>query len=154
MEIKKELKKALIPPHPLTNFEIEEYYENEPNINGVYSRDNLPKTIKNGAYVINLDEYADVGTHWIGLYVKNNEVIYFDGFGVELVPKEIKRFIGHKNIKTNIFRIQADNSIMCGYFCVEFIDFMFAGRSLIDFTSLFSPYDFKKSDKIILPYSN
>ena len=80
-----------------------------------------------------------LGTHWIALYVKNTEVIYFDSFGVENVPKEIKRFIGHKNIKTNIFRIQADNSIMCGYFCTGFIDFMFAGKSLIDFTSLFSP---------------
>ena len=71
-----------MPPHPLTNFEISKYYENEPRFNGVYSRDNLPKTIKNGAYVINLDEYEDVGTHWIALYVKNNEVIYFDSFGV------------------------------------------------------------------------
>ena len=111
------------------------------------------KKIKNGACVINLDEYADVGTHWIALYVKNNEVIYFDSFGVEHVPKEILVIsIGHKNIKTNIFRIQADNSIMCGYFCIGFIDFMFAGKSLIDFTSLFSPNDFEKNDKIILNY--
>ena len=78
------------------------------------------------------------------MYVKDNEVIYFDSFGVEHVPKEIKRFIGHKNIKTNIFGIQADNSIMCGYFCIGFINFMFAGRILIDFTSFFSPYDLKK----------
>ena len=88
-----QLKKALILPHPLTNFEIKEYYENERNFNGVCSRDNLPKAIKNGAYIINLDEYADVGTHWIALYLKNNEVIYFDSFGVGNVPKEIKRFI-------------------------------------------------------------
>ena len=59
----------------LTNFEMQEYYESEPRFNGVYSRDNLPKTIKDGTYVINLDEYADVGTHWIALYVKNNEII-------------------------------------------------------------------------------
>ena len=78
-----QLKKALIPLHPLTNFEIKEYYENEPRFNGLYSRDNSSKTIKSGAYVINLDEYADVGTHWI----------------VEHVPKEIKRFTGHKNTK-------------------------------------------------------
>ena len=82
-----QLKKALILPHPLTNFEIKEYYENEPTFNGVYSSHNLHKTIKNGAYVINLDKYTDVGTHWIALYVKNNEVIYFDSFGVEHVPK-------------------------------------------------------------------
>ena len=86
------------------------------------------------------------------MYVKINEITYFDSFGVEHVPKEIKRFIGHKNIKTNIFRIQADNSIMCGYFCIEFIDFMFADRSLIDYTSLFSPYDFKENYKIIVAY--
>ena len=72
----------------------------------------MPKTIENGAYVINLDEYADVGTHCIALYIKNNEVVYFDSFGVEHVPKEIKKYIGHKNTKTNIFIIQADNSIM------------------------------------------
>ena len=82
-------KKALMPPHPLTNFEIRKYYENEPRFNGVYSRNNLPKVIKNGGYVINLDEYADVGPHWIVLYVKNNEFIYFDSFGVEHVPEEV-----------------------------------------------------------------
>ena len=86
------------------------------------SRDNLPKKI-NGSYVINLDEYGDAGTNWIALYVKNNEVIYFDSFGVEHVPKGIKRFIEHKDTKTNISRIQADNSVICGYFCTGFIDF-------------------------------
>ena len=86
------------------------------------------------------------------MYVKDNEITYFDSFGLEHVPKDIKKFIGRKNIKTNIFRIQADNSIMCGYFCIGFVDLMFAGKSLIDFTSLFSPYDFKKNDDIILSY--
>ena len=112
----------------------------------------MPKTKKNGTYVINLDEYVDVGTHWIVLYVKNNEVIYFDSFGVKHVPKEIKKIIEHKNIKTNMLRILADNSIMCGYFCIEFTNFMFVGKSLINFTGLFSPYDFKKNDDIILSY--
>ena len=88
---KKEQKFNLMPPHPLTNFEISEYYKNEPRFNSVYLRDNFPKTsvIKKGAYVINLDEYTDIGTHWIALYVKTNEVIYFDSFGVEHIPKEI-----------------------------------------------------------------
>ena len=76
-------------PHPLTDFEIQKYYQNEPRFNGVYSRDNLPK-IKDGAYVINLDEYSDIGTHWVALYVQNNNVTYFDSFGVEHIPKEIK----------------------------------------------------------------
>ena len=84
-----EIKKFLIPPHPLTNIEIQKYYHNEPRFNVVYSRDNLPKKIKDRAYVINLNEYADVGTHWIALYVLNIEIIYFDSFGVEYVPKEI-----------------------------------------------------------------
>ena len=79
----------LMPPHPLTNFEIQRYYQNEPRFNGVFSRNNLPLKIKDGAYVINLDEYVDVGTHWIALFCKRNEVVCFDSFGVEHVPKEI-----------------------------------------------------------------
>ena len=88
------------------------------------------------------------------MYVKNNEITYFDSFGVEHVPKENKKFICHKCIKTNIFRIQADNSVMCGYFYIGFIDFMFEGKSLSkkDFTRLFCPYDFKQNGKIILAY--
>ena len=134
----------MIPLHHLTNFEIQKYYQNEPRFNGVYSRDNLPKRIKDGAYVAKLDEYADIGTHWIALYCRNIEITYFDSFGVEYVPKEIEKFIGHENIKTNIFRIQANNSIIFGYFSIGFIDFMFAGKTLIDFTSLFLLYDFEK----------
>ena len=103
------------------------------------------KKIKDGAYIINLDEYSDIGTHWVALYVSNNDVTYFDSFGVEHIPKEIKAFIGNKNIKTNIFRIQAYDSVMCGYFCIGFIDFMFKGKSLTDFTNLFSPNDFQKT---------
>ena len=80
---------------------------------------------------------ANVGTHWIALYVKNIEIIYFDSFAVEHVPKEIKKFIRHKKIKTNIFRIQANNSIMCGHFCIAFIDFILARKTLIDYTSFF-----------------
>ena len=75
----------------------------------------MPERIKNGAYITNFDEYADVGTHWIALYCEQSEIIYFDSFGVEHVPKEVEKFIGHKNIKTNIFRNQSNNSIMFGY---------------------------------------
>ena len=114
-----------MPPHPLTNFEIQISYQNLTKFNDVYSRDNVPK-IKDRAYVINLDEYSDIGTHWISLYVLNNA---FHRFGVEHIPKEIKTFIANKNIKTNIFRIQAYNLIMCGSFCVGFIDFMLAGKT-------------------------
>ena len=137
--------------HSITNFERQKYYHNQTKLNGVYSRDNLPKT-KDGAYVINLDEYSDIGTHWVALYVKNNDVTYFDSFGVEHIPKEIKAFIGNKNIKTNIFRIQAYDLIMCGYFCIGFIDFILAGKTLTDFTNLFSRKNLKKNDDIILNY--
>ena len=116
-----------MPLHPSTNFEIQKYYQNEPRFNGVFSRDNLPKKIKDGTYIINLDEYADVGTHWITLFCNRSEIVYFNSFGVEHVPEEIKEFIGNKNIKTNIFRVQANNSVMCGYFCIGFIGFMPAG---------------------------
>ena len=117
---------------------------NEPN--------NLPNKIKDGAYAINLDEYFDIGTHWVTLYVQNNDVTYFNSFGVDYIPKDIRRFINNKNIKANIFRIQANNSIICGYFCIESIDSMLAGKILTDFTNLFSPNSFTKSDDIILNY--
>ena len=118
------------------------YYKNELRFNGVYSRDNLPDKIKDGAYVINLYEYSSIGTNWIALYVSNDEITYFDSFGVEHISKEIKTFIDDKNITTNIFRIQAYNSVMWGYFCIGFIDFVPKGKSLTDFTNLFSPNDF------------
>ena len=89
-----------MPPHPLSNFEIQKYYYNELKFNGVYSRENLPK-IKNGPYVVNFDEYESVGTHWIALYVNShnvNNVTHFDSFGVEHIPKEIKKAIYNKEI--------------------------------------------------------
>ena len=102
------------------------------------------KKIKDGAYEINLDEYADVGTHWIVLFCNRKKIAYFDSFGVEHVPTEIKQFIWNKDIIANIFRIQANNSVMCGYFCIGFIDFMLASKKLTDFMSMFSPHDFEK----------
>ena len=102
--------------------------------------------------MINLDEYADVGTHWIALFCNRNEIVYFDSFGVEHVPEEIKEFVGNKNIIANIFRVQANNSVMCGYFCIGFIDSVLAGKKLTDFTSLFSPHDFEMNGNVILSY--
>ena len=134
---------------------IQKYYKNQSKFNGVYSSDNLPDKIKDGAYVINLDEYFDIGTHWVALYLIDNDVTYFDSFGVEHIPKEIKKFISNNNnnkIKTNIFWMQAYDSIMCGYFCIGFINFMLEVKTLTDFTSFFSPYDFDKNDNIILSY--
>ena len=130
------------------------------------SRNNLPNKIKKGAYVINLDEYENTGTYWISLFVKPKYTVYFDSFGVEYIPKEINKFIRSKElgsavnndttkssslerIKSNIFRIQAYDSIMCGYFCIEFINYMLKGKTLLDYTNLFSPNDFKKNDRIV-----
>ena len=90
-----------------------------------------------------------MGTHWIALFVKPKYTVYFDSFGVECISKEIKKFIGNKDIKANIFRLQAYDSIMCGYFCIEFINYMFKGKTLLEYTNLFSPNDFKKNDEII-----
>ena len=103
----------LIPPHPLTNFPVQKYYQNEPRCNDVYSRDNLPDKIKDGVYAINLDKYCDIGNHWIALYAVNNIATYFDSFGVEHIPKEIEIFINESIVVANIFRIQAYDSIMC-----------------------------------------
>ena len=103
-----------MPPHPLTNFEIQKCYQNETTFNGVYSRDNLPNKIKDGKYVRNVDEYSDIGTHQIALYAPNNNVTHFDSFGVEQIPKEIKKFIDKSITVTNIFRTQAYDPSMCG----------------------------------------
>ena len=136
----------MTPLHPLTNFEIQTYYQNEPRFNGVFSRDNLPNNnIKNGTYVINLDKYCNIGTHWIALYVNNKTITI-------LIPSEPNifrifrtKFIHNRNIITNIYRIQAYDSIMCGYFCIGFINFMFNCNSSTDYTSLFSPNNLKKT---------
>ena len=135
----------------MTNFEIQKYYENEPNFSGANSRDNLSK-IKDRAYTINLDEYESIRTYWIDLYVNDNNVTYFDSFGVEHIPKEIKKFIGNKNIITDIYRVQAYESIMCQCVCIGFIDFMLKGKSLLQYTNLFSLNDYEKNGKIILKY--
>ena len=123
----------------------------------MYSTNNLPYKIKKEAYVINLDEYENTGTHWVALFVKPKYMVYFDSFGIEHIPKEITKFINNdttkysslKRIKSNIFRMQAYDSIMCGYFCIEFINYMLKGKTLLDYTNLFSPNEFKKNDRII-----
>ena len=149
-------KKSLTPFHPLANFEVQEYFKDEKRFNGVYSRNNLPK-LKKGSYVINLDHSKNAGTNWVVIFVKKDEVIYFDSFGIEYIPKEIMEKIkhsslGNKNIKTSIFRIQDYSSVMCGYFCILSIEYMLNNKTLTDFTNLFSPWNFKKNDDIIKRY--
>ena len=97
----------LIQPHLLTNFEIQKYNKNDSRFNGVFSRNNLPTKIKDRGYIINLDEYENVGTHWIALFCKKNEIIYLDSFGVKYIPNEIEEFIkkfpGNRDIKLTFF---------------------------------------------------
>ena len=124
---------------------MKKYYQNEPRYSGVYSRDNLPDKIKDGVYVINLDEYSDIGTHWAVLYVNIKTITYFDSFGVAHMAKKFKSFIKRSTNKftivTNIFIIQAYDSVMCGYFSFRSIDFMLRSNN---FTNLFSPNSLKK----------
>ena len=93
---------------------------------------------------MNLGVYSDIASHWVALYERNNDVNYLDFFGVEPIPKEVRIFISNKNIKTNISRIQAYDLILCGHFCIGFIDFMLAGKTLTEFTNLFSSNNLKK----------
>ena len=123
-----------MPPHPLINFEIQKYYQNQARFNNVCSKNNVPK-IYDGVYVI---------THWIALYVNGDKASYFDSFGVEHIPREIEKFVDSKNITANIYKIQANDSIMCGYFGIGFIDFILKGKSLLDYTNSFSPRGYSK----------
>ena len=151
-------KKSLTYFHPLKNFEIQDYFKNEKIFNSVFSRNNLPK-LKKGAYAINLDHSKNTGTHRVVIFVKEDEVNYFDSFGVDYISKEIIEKIeysslGNKNIKTSIFRIQGYDSIMCGYFCILFIEYMLNDKTLTFITNLFSPWNFEKNDDMIKKYFN
>ena len=86
------------------------------------------------------------------MYVNGDNVAYFDSFTIEYTPKETKKFIENKNIETNIYRIKASDSIMCGYICIEFNCFMYKSKSLLDYTNLFSPNEYEKNNKIIVKY--
>ena len=121
---------------------------------GVYLRNKL-SAIKDGAYVKNIDDFKSIVTHWIALYVNGNNrrasynAIYLDGIGVEHSLKIIRR---KQKYQKNIYRIQAYNTILCGYLCIWLIDFMLKGKSLLDYTNLFSPNDYERNDNIVLKY--
>ena len=133
----------------MTNFEIQKCYQNEPRFNGVYSRDNLTDKIKNGTYVINLDEYSDIGTHWIAFYALNLELNVSQNKSETLLVTKILRDLRSRK---NIFRIQTYDSVMSGYFCIGFFDFMLKVKSLTNSTNIFSQNDLLKTDDIILKY--
>ena len=132
--------------HPLRNSEVKMHYQNEPKFNGVYSRNQLPK-IKKRAYVTNIDELKLIGIHRIALFMNGSNGKYLDNFRVEHIPKRIKKFIGNKNIITNVYRIQAYNTEICGYFYIGFIDFMLKCKSVLGYIDLFSPNE-RNEEKI------
>ena len=119
----------------------------KPRFHSVFSRDNLP-WINDGAYVINHDTKQSKGTHWVSLFIDRNTDVYFDSFGSEYIPQVLNKIKG-KSITQNIFRIRSDDSVMCGFYCIAFIEYIIAGNSLFGYTNLFSPNDYKKNDKII-----
>ena len=137
-----------MPLYPLTNFETQKYYQNKPRFKGVYSKNNLSRINDKS----NRDEYESIGTHGRALYVKTGNVTYFDTSGVKHILKGIRKFMGNKNIITNIYRRKEYSSVMSWYLCIGFIDFRLTGKSLLEYTILFSPNECKKNDKIILKY--
>ena len=121
-------------PHALTNFEMQKCYQSEPKFNSVFSRNNLPK-IKEWTYLINLDKYKSIEMHCIVFYLNGENVLYICSFGVQHFPKQTKKFVGDKNVATNIYRIQTKSR----YVCTEFVNFMLKGKILLDYTNIFSP---------------
>ena len=124
-----------------------DYFNYEPRFNGIFSRNNLPRT-KDGAYVINLNDKKSKGRNWVSLFIDRNLAVYFDCFALEYIPQEVLNKIKDKSITHNIFRIQDNGSIMWGFHCIAFIWYMLSGK----FTNLFSPNDYKKNDKMIYKY--
>ena len=134
--------------HPLNNKKITNFFNYEPIFNGVFARNNLPR-IKDWAYLINLDDKKCKGTHWVSLFIDRNTVVYFAYFQIEHIPQEVFSKIRDKSITRNIFRIQDNEAITCGFYCITFIEYILTGRNLLEYTNLFSPNDHKKNDKVI-----
>ena len=116
-----------------------------------FSRNNLPK-IKDGFYVINLDDKKSKETHWVSLFINKNTAVYFDSFRVIYIPQEVLNKINDKSITCNIFRIQDDDSIMFEFYWIAFIEYVLVQKTLLNYTNLFSPNNYKKNDKLIYKY--
>ena len=108
--------------------------------------------MKDGAYVINIDDKRSTGTHWVSLFVDRNTAVYFDSFGIEYIPPEVLNQIRDRSITHNIFRIQDDDPTMCAFYCISFMEDVLSGKALLCYTNLFSLNDYKKNGKIIYRY--
>ena len=131
--------------HPVSNIETFNYLNYENKFNDVLSRNNLTR-INDGDHVINFDDKKSKRTHWVSLFIDRSTAVYFDSFGSEYIPLEILQKIRDKSITRNIFRIQDDESIMCGFYCIPFIEYIL-GKTLSDYTNLFSINHYKKKFK-------
>ena len=127
------------------------HFNYEPRFKGVFSRNNLPG-IKDGAYVINLNDNNSKGTHWVSLFIDKNTAVYFDSFETEHIPQRVLTKIKDKSIIHNIFRIQDNKPIMSGFYCIALIEYMLSEKTLLAYTNLLSPNDYKRNDKIIYKY--
>ena len=108
--------------------------------------------IKDGTYLINIDETNSKGTHWVSLFIDKNLAVYSDSFEIEYIPQKILNKIKDKSITHNIFRIRDNESVMCGFYYIAFMEYRFAGKTLLEYTDLFSVSDYKKNHKIIYKY--
>ena len=138
-------------PHLLTNFETQNCCQKKLRFNGVYSRNNLLK-IKDRTYVINLDEYESVVAHWVAcmrMVIMWHVLITLE---LNIFRKKLEKIIDNRNIETSVFRVQAYDSIMCGYFCIGFTYFMLRGKRLLNYNNIFSSKSYERNDKTILKY--
>ena len=108
--------------------------------------------IKDGAYVIKQRNTLAKGTNQVLLFIDRNTAVYFDFFGMEYIPLEVLKKIRDKSVTHNVFRIPDNESFMCGFYCIAFIGHVLVGNTLLDYTNLFSPNDYKKNDKTIYKY--
>ena len=135
----------------LSKIEIAYYFKYKPRFNDVFSRNNLPR-IKDEPYVKSLNDKNCTGTHWVSLFIHKKVAIYFDSFGTEYIPQELLNKIKDTSITHNTFRMQDNESIMCGFYFIAFAEYMLARKTFLDHTNLFSPNDYKKKDKIAHKY--
>ena len=123
----------------LSNIKTAKYFNYDPRFNGVFSRDNLPR-MKDGAYIINLNDKQSEVRHWVSFFILHS-------FGIDYIPQKVLRKIKDKSITHNIFRAQSDESIMSEFYCIIFIEYMLAGKTLLDYTNLFSSTNYRNNDK-------
>ena len=135
--------KFLVSLDPLSNIEVTKYFNYQPRVNVDFSRDNLPR-IKDGANVLNRDDKQSKGAHWFSLFIDRNTAAYFHSFGIEHIPQKVFRRIKDKSIIHNMFRVQGGDSIVCGFYCTAFIEYMIAGTTLLHYTNLYYPADYKQ----------